>query len=30
MTEEEQELIFKEFTRLTPQHNDGAEGTDSV
>ena len=27
MTEEEQELIFKEFTRLTPQHNNGAEGT---
>ena len=27
MTKEEQELIFKEFTRLTPQHNNGAEGT---
>lgn len=27
MTEEEQELIFKEFTRLAPQHNNGAEGT---
>lgn len=27
MTEQEQELIFKEFTRLTPQHNNGAEGT---
>ena len=27
MTEEEQELIFKEFTRLNPQHNNGAEGT---
>ena len=27
MTEEEQELIFKEFTRLTPQHNNEAEGT---
>lgn len=27
MTEEEQELIFKEFTRLTPQHNNGTEGT---
>ena len=27
MTEEEQKLIFKEFTRLNPQHNNGAEGT---
>ena len=27
MTREEQELIFKEFTRLNPQHNNGAEGT---
>lgn len=27
MTKEEQDLIFKEFTRLTPQHNNGAEGT---
>ena len=27
MTEEEQKLIFKEFTRLTPQHNNGADGT---
>jgi len=27
MTQEEQKLIFKEFTRLNPQHNNGAEGT---
>lgn len=27
MTEEEQELIFKAFTRLNAQHNNGAEGT---
>lgn len=27
MTEEEQHIIFEEFTRLSGQHNDGAEGT---
>lgn len=27
MTEEEQKLIFKEFTRLNAQHNNGMEGT---
>ena len=27
MTDEEQKLIFKEFTRLSAQHNNGMEGT---